>query len=335
MAIMIPANPPTNTKSNAEIKLFSVLREALDDSFTVFHSFDLLVQNKQGKFIDGEIDFLIFHSELGFLVLEVKGGSISYDGEQGVWYQNDIPMRICPFTQAKDSKYKLGGFMRKKIGYIPGCTFAHAVCFPDVFTELKELPSGADAGICITGLQLPQTGELISGIINSFRDDRRDRTMSQKEVQQVREILMPHCEYGTSLRDRLGRAEEVIFQLTENQCRFLDFIRHHRQALIEGSAGSGKTIMAVKKARELALEGNSVLLLAYNVMIGEQLAAAVSDLKNVTASNYHRFCMDRLKEAGMSVAWLCDPEDVLPEQIRHQADYRIHSPGEITVRLGM
>ena len=41
------------------------------------------------------------------------------------------------------------------------------------------------------------------------------------------------------------------------------------------------------------------------------------------------------KEAGMSVAWLCDPEDVLPEQIRYQADYRIHSPGEITVRLGM
>ncbi|MHA2068223.1 MAG: NERD domain-containing protein [Candidatus Thorarchaeota archaeon] len=73
MAKMIPATLPLQTESKAERQLFSVLRDSLDDSFTVFHSFNLLTQNKQGKFIDGEIDYLIFSPSLGFLVLEVKG----------------------------------------------------------------------------------------------------------------------------------------------------------------------------------------------------------------------------------------------------------------------
>jgi len=301
MARMIPASLPVHTKSGAERRLFSVLSDSLNDSYTVFHSFDLLIQSKTGKFIDGEIDFLIFHPQRGFLVLEVKGGSITYDGEQGIWYQNDKPLKISPFAQAENSKYKLGGFLKKKLGHSAGCTFAHAVCFPDIYIELKGLPSGADARICITGRQLEQIGQLILNIMSSF-SDCRDKPIAPDEAQRLQEILMPHCEFGTSLRDRIGQAEEVIFRLTENQCRMLDFISRHHKALIEGCAGSGKTIMAVKKARELALAGNSVLLLAYNVMIGDQLAAAVSDLQNVTAANYHRFCMDRLKEAEMAPA---------------------------------
>ena len=59
MAKMIPATLPLQTESKAERRLFSVLRNGLDDSFTVFHSFNLLTQNRQGKFIDGEIDYLI------------------------------------------------------------------------------------------------------------------------------------------------------------------------------------------------------------------------------------------------------------------------------------
>ncbi len=297
MASMIPATLPVDTRSGAEKRLFSVLRDGLDERFAVFHSFDLLVQNRLGKFVEGEIDFLMFSPQAGFLVLEVKGGSIRYDGQQGVWYQNDKPLRLSPFAQAERSKHKLERFLEKRLGHRPECTFAHAVCFPDVYSELKNLPSGADAAICVTGQQLGQIGEVIPAIIEAFWVDRH-RPVSQDEALRLREIIMPYCEYGTSLGDRMGQADEVIFRLTENQCRLLDFISSHRHALIEGCAGSGKTIMAVKKARELALEGNSVLLLAYNVMIGEQLAAAVSDLQNVTARHYHRFCLDVLEMAG-------------------------------------
>ena len=109
---------------------------------------------------------------------------------------------------------------------------------------------------------------------------------------------MPYCEYGTSLADRIGQAEQMLFSLTENQCRMLEFIYKHHHALIEGCAGSGKTVMVIKKARELAQKGDSVLLLAYNQMIGSYLSSLVRDLKNIVACTYHKFCRDCLQEAG-------------------------------------
>ena len=41
-----------------------------------------------------------------------------------------------------------------------------------------------------------------------------------------------------------------------------------------------------------------MLLLAFNIMIGEKLSDEVRDLETVTARNFHRFCVDTLQNAG-------------------------------------
>jgi hypothetical protein len=45
MARMIPAVIPEDTQSQAEKKLFPILKESLNDGFTIFHSFSLLTHN--------------------------------------------------------------------------------------------------------------------------------------------------------------------------------------------------------------------------------------------------------------------------------------------------
>jgi hypothetical protein len=278
---MIPASVPEQTRSQAERLLFPLLRDSLDASFTVFHSFNLLTHNLQGKFVDGEIDFLIFSPGLGFLVLEVKGGSVVYDGKQGVWSQNGHPMKLDPFQQATASKHKLREFFEQKSGRATRCNFSHAVCFPDVFTAMDQMPPNADPLICITGSQLPDIALRVKGIMTSF-GQMNSAPLSEAEANGLSQLLMPYCEYGVSLIDRIGQAERILFRLTEEQCRLLDLIRLHKQALIQGCAGSGKTIMAVKKARELGSQGKTVLLLAYNRMIGEHL---VKDVPSITAGH--------------------------------------------------
>jgi len=81
MARMIPATLSLKTESRgAEENLFHALRDSLDNSYTIFHSFDLLARNLQRSIIDVEIDFLIFSHKQGLLSLEVKGGIIKHDG---------------------------------------------------------------------------------------------------------------------------------------------------------------------------------------------------------------------------------------------------------------
>jgi len=64
MARMIPAEISEYTASNAERELFPVSQKGLDDNFAVFHSFSLLTKNKENRFIDGKIDYLLFSPEL-------------------------------------------------------------------------------------------------------------------------------------------------------------------------------------------------------------------------------------------------------------------------------
>ena len=299
MARMIPSVIPDTTESRAERELFPILRDSLSDEFTVFHSFNLLVKNRERKFVEGEIDFLIYSPKVGFLVLEVKGGEIIYKGDEGAWYQNDHLMKD-PFEQARASRYKLQTFIESQIKRFPKINYAYAVCFPEIHSEIKILPSGADHMLCITGQDLEIVEKCIISIIESF-SDQTNKPLSEEYSHKILRLLMPYCEFGVSLKDQLGKEERQIFALTEGQCQCLDFISNFKQAKIEGCAGSGKTIMAVKKARQLADKGNSVLLLSFNIMIGSLLTSEVEDLDNVTAGHYHGFCESILEKAGLRI----------------------------------
>jgi hypothetical protein len=294
---MIPVTLPDSVESRAERELFPMLRDRLDGGFTVFHSFKLLTRNLQDKFVEGELDYLIFSPKHGFLVLEVKGGAITYDGATGIWMQNRRPIKD-PFSQARTSMHELRGFIKKHLRKEPPLPMAYAVCFPDSYTPLSNLPSDADPQICLTGADLQSLQARIESVFNSFTKTPV-QPMDNLDQDRLRRAIMPYCEYGQTLLDRIGLTERRIFSLTENQCVLLDYINDFKKALIKGCAGSGKSFMAVKKARDLASGGKSVLLLAYNQLIGRRLAATLSDVSDlITAGTYHEYCISQLQKFG-------------------------------------
>ncbi|MBN1151708.1 MAG: NERD domain-containing protein [Dehalococcoidia bacterium] len=295
MALMIPAFVPDVGVSRAEQAMFGILRDGLDDSFTVFHSFKTVTHNRRAQLLDSEIDFLLFSRERGFLIVEVKGGPVTYDGARARWYQDEKPIRD-PFDQARANKYKLGDFIRERLGRSMPVSLAHAVCFPNSYAEPSVLPPEASREILINGRDLDDVAAAIGRVYDASKPF--DRALSDKEVEALHQAIMPYCEYGVALVERIEQAERKIFTLTEEQCRLLDFIRNRRAALIQGCAGSGKTVMAIKKAQELAAAGNKVLLLAFNQLIGERLKESVQDSILVKASTYHDFCLEMLEKAG-------------------------------------
>jgi superfamily I DNA and RNA helicase len=65
--------------------------------------------------------------------------------------------------------------------------------------------------------------------------------------------------------------EDRIEQMTQDQARLLDHLRHFRRLRVVGGAGSGKTWMALEQARRLARDGERVALLCYSRGLGRYL----------------------------------------------------------------
>src|SRR5690606_23793305 len=66
--------------------------------------------------------------------------------------------------------------------------------------------------------------------------------------------------------------EDQFRQLTLQQFTVLEFIESKPRALIAGCAGSGKTMLAIEKARRLGEQGKRVLFTCYNKALAEWLA---------------------------------------------------------------
>ena len=127
-------------RSEAERKVFTALERALPNSYHALHHVGLLKIAAIGKTADAEIDFVVVHPEGGVLVLEVKGGLVSYNPANGRWSSQGSTIRD-PVDQAVDAKYGLARWLSAQAGWRPEWgPFGHAVVFPDGVYRGAPLP---------------------------------------------------------------------------------------------------------------------------------------------------------------------------------------------------
>ena len=295
MAVMIPENISSDTESMAEVKTFKYFQKAFDDSWTIFHSFSMQGENKEKKLIDAEADFVLFNKDYGLLVLEVKGGIINFDGA-GNCFQNGYKIKDPEF-QAKMNIHDLNKILIRRLHGDPQLKLAHAIYFPDTYVDVGKLPPQFDSNLTFTGNETPYIVGCIEKLFNKKKSSRKYE-ISDRLAKAILNALSPKISIGNSILDKIGQGKSTFKILTEVQCQLLKFISGYKHALIEGYAGSGKTILAIKKARQLALEGNKVLLLCYNKMLAEYLKESVKDLNDIIyARTYHDFCIDCLEKS--------------------------------------
>ena len=92
MAHFIPENCDRDKRPVSEQAVFDIIERCLSDDWVVFHSFAYLIRDPLRLLNDGEIDFLLYHEQKGFVAIEVKGGTISY--LNGQWLQNGKPRQL-------------------------------------------------------------------------------------------------------------------------------------------------------------------------------------------------------------------------------------------------
>ena len=288
MAIMYPSSAKAAEANSDEDMVFKVLQDNLTDDYHVFHSVRFtLVKDRQN--VTRQLDFLIFHKKLGFLYLEVKNGHPKF--EDNKWKAGngmDMHGGNGPYVQANSGSSDFRTFLsqeRDRIGFNvsqPGkCAFHYGVWFLKIADD--DLANVATFGtmppdvvpeytLTTESLSKARTRQDVDRAFTSNIQGRKFQTdLSDEEADNLLNRLRGNF-HIVSLSKARANGENARFAfLLDEQYHLLDYLENQPNAVIAGMAGTGKTVLAVEKARRHSVEGDNVLFICYNSMLREQL----------------------------------------------------------------
>lgn len=276
MATMLPSKPKRFEPNSLEDVMFTAL-ERLPAEYYVFHSFRI-VKVDNGTILESETDFVIFNPSKGVLSLEAKAGRVSF--RDGTWYySNGDPMHNDgPYDQASHNKWKLCGYLKdhKMYDILDNCKFIHAVWFPSIDREYFNrlpLPSEAAREITLTSEALDDPEKYIDvlfGLKVNKADTKTD--LSGYQIKRLfNNVLCPSFDIVPTIKNDMDTKKVVYNRMLEEQVKLLNYLEEQPNAVICGVAGSGKTMLAIEKAKKCAELEESVLFLCYNAFLNEDL----------------------------------------------------------------
>lgn len=342
MAIMIPSEGGYFDPSSKEKEMFNALSH-LSDDYYVFHSYRLVKLIPDKGLNENEIDFLVFNPNYGCLFIECKNRTLRR--EEGKWQFLDRSKgteRWCdmhdPFDQAFSGQHNL--FNKLKEMYpehtekINRCKFMVAIWLPKYMKDqINEATFGPNITkeIIMTREAMLYPEETRKQVLSLMERMNRVHLVCKYEEEQIIENG-PGYQHALSKDDAMMIFKKVLcptfrtivnvkkdfevtyHELLEEQYVVLEFLAHQRTAAISGAGGTGKTLVAVKRAQQLDEKNEKVLFLCYNHNLAVDLSKRNSGLKNVDF-----FTLDSLACRKCGTTWdrvsYYDLKDVLEIEI--------------------
>lgn len=293
--------------SQAEAKVYRALRDGLPQDLVVLFQVGWILRREEEQAKDGETDFLVCHPELGYVCIEVKGGGVGFDAASGEWFSVDRHRQKHainnPINQALKAKYsirsKLNEHQRWRDLALGNVLRGHAVFFPDIgdanALSRPDMPAALIG--CAKDLRDPRAW--IEGVFAFWGNDAPGSSpIGRRGVEVVRDVFARSFVVAPLVASRLAEQEARRLVLTKDQLRVLDFLRSHRRVAVSGGAGTGKTVLALEKARRLASEGFRTLLTCYNRQLADHLSHLCAGTANLEVMSFHQLCHRQVDRAN-------------------------------------
>lgn len=303
MAIFYPTITGSFHSSEGEKQVYKAL-QTLNDDYVVFHSYRWLGDAKQRR-SEGEADFIVLHPTKGILSIEVKAGGIAY--RDGSWIQinrlTQSEKRIDPLGQAAESQYRLRGLLRQRYS-TQTPLIGRAAWFPSICLPAKlTLPPEAVPEIILDQTSLDTPEQALNRAYTYWQQNvgSRPAPLTRIQFQELVKSLMPSFQIAETVSSS-GLEQHVSYvQLTKQQCAILEFLKEQPTAAIHGPAGTGKTLLAVEKARMLARDGKTVLYLCYNEFLLDHLRKQYGH-ESITFHNVRSLAEEILQDSSLPIA---------------------------------
>ncbi len=302
MARMIPSCIAPDIKSTGEKLIFEYFKSDPETkNWVILHSLNLSSHIKR---VYGEIDFVVLAPKLGIFCLEVKSGKVKR--QDGVWvitdrYGNIHKKHIGPFEQSRDGMFSLIEMIKKHFGVqskLWRLIYGFGVMFPHINFEFQGVEYEQSQIYDRSSRREPISNYIKS--LSKFTYNHlsecawfkgHESLPTKDDIKQLVNYLRGNFEVFVSKHDYIEDCEEYICSYTEKQYEILDQISDNPRLLINGAAGTGKTLLAIEAAKRLAHQGCRIAFFCYNRLLSEWVRHKLSFYEDIQilVMSFHQY----------------------------------------------
>jgi len=276
-----------------EIETLSSLAASLPDAYTVYHAVHW-THLEHGFSVYGEIDFVVVNPAGDVLLIEQKSGFLIETPEglakRYAEKEKSVAMQMARTVSA----------LRAKLHARPGCQAAqvdYLLYCPDYTVRQLETAGIAPQRI-VDARRKTQLAALIQTILPSGE--------RAPQATEVHRFLRGVLQLETDVSALVGRARALVTRVSGGLAHWaqqLEFTPHRLR--VTGTAGSGKTQLALAEFAAALARGQRPFYVCYNRPLADHFAhivshPAVAPLAPATGwvGTFHMLCDQRLREQG-------------------------------------
>ena len=286
---MYPKNIELYNATLSEKIVYKALMDQLPDTYTVFYSVQW-VDKQSGTRQQSECDFLIFNEQEGFLTCEVKGGKgykkvndcfvlIESDGER--------VLRRSPMAQSEESSRYFFDLYSKEYNDRFNGTYGSISLFP--FYNVDD-PVLLDHRTKDVVLDHSDMGNLLKRIKKAFSFYRSSThtygSLTKAQRDNFKNLINKQIAVQAAAGAIIETKELELANLNRIQDNFVFFLKNHSQTFITGGAGTGKTWIAFKFAKQAGLQGKQVLLTTLNKQLTKMFSQMLKGYSNIQVKSF-------------------------------------------------
>lgn len=279
------AAPATAQRHHETLAAFAA---GLSADYTVYHAVHWTTV-EQGFSVFGEVDFVVVNRSGDLLLIAQKTGFLE-EGDTGLLKRErgrtvNLALQMAHTVSA----------LREKLARRPGCDKArvdYLLYCPD-YTVRRVEAAGLSRERIIDARQRDR-------LLPTVRDILPPGGSAATAIHQIDRFFRDVIELDTDVSALVGQAEAMVTRISgglAHWARQLDFspFRLH----VEGTAGSGKTQLALAEFRDAIGRGLRPLYVCYNRPLADHFAAIAPPGGEVCT--FHTLCQRLVREAGKSV----------------------------------
>ena len=281
MALPIPEKMNRDRfKNNAEYAVYSALHEQLGDDWVLIPSMELRLDELPGE---RELDLLLVHPHYGLVIIEVKSFPFYVEGGQ-FFYFDGKALDNDPLDQVRAQRRYLAKTLEGVL--------AHG------YNDIRFAIASPET-IAVTGALGPQLhqrqlfgaadlADVHNAVLNLCEADAYTEPLGEERFQQVLAVLCPDAYLINSRAALRQLVRSRMEQRLIAETKVLETLDRNKRVLVSGSAGTGKTRLAVAWAKSAARRGERVLFTMYNDPLAKALSEELSAFAQITVSPFLR-----------------------------------------------